>query len=189
MAKWFNLGVASLVAGATFLTAGCTTQGGGEAVFQPAVSKLIESSNNLKQAGKLPEAICRLEAAADLSPESFPVQYNLGILYTDQGNWANAIQHLEKAVSLSPDDPNGYYSLGYAYESLGNAAYQASQSPAEGASQSLPEQATADAKAAYQKALDTYKSFLEKAPGNDPARGDIEQQISVIENRMTSLTP
>lgn len=160
-----------------------------EAVYQPAVAKLIERASELKHAQQMDQAISRLEAAADLTPQAFEVQYNLGVLYSETNQWAKAVEHLKKAVAISPNQPNGLYTLGFAYESLGDSfsaldsklseSKEKSSNPAANSEHAATQQLEA-----YQNALSTYQLFLKVAPSTDPGRKEVEEQLNLLQDRI-----
>ncbi len=169
-----------------FSGTGCSEK---QAVYQPAVSTLLTKADALKKAGQYPEAICRLQAASDLSPELFQVQYNLGVLYIDTTEWPLAIQHLEKALALSPHHANTLYSLGFAHESLAAEYEQGAMSPqnTEDMPATLkgltPTEAKAKATTAYQDAVKAYEQFLEFAPKSDPARQAVQSALPSLKQK------
>jgi tetratricopeptide (TPR) repeat protein len=188
----FSLFIIGSILSAGLVISGCASHG--DAVFQPAVAKLMESASALKNEGKTAEAICRMTAAAELSPEIYQVQYNLGVLYTETNSWPEAIQHLEKAVEINPKEPNGFYTLGYAYESLGDVFSTAVNSPLptepekkeelpEIIREISPEEAQAKSTESYQKAIEIYQQFMEVAPPNDPARADVQAQLDNLKSK------
>lgn len=188
--SWFS--IILLISG---FGSGCAQQD--QTVYQPAVAKLIESANTLKNSNQTQAAICRLEAAADIAPKTYQVQYNLGVLYSESSQWEAAVSHLQKALEISPHQPNGLYTLGYTYEAMGdqyfwrvdNADPKALEGPdvpamIKGLSQ---EEAKQKGIEAYQKAVETYQLFLEKAPEADPARKEIADQIQYLTAKIASV--
>lgn len=179
--------------GLSLLLGGCATQQG-EAVYQPAVAKLIEKASSLKNANQTDAAICRLEAAADIAPNTYQVQYNLGVLYSESSRYAPAIEHLNKALTISPNQPNGLYTLGYTYESLGDQYFLVAQaqSPEEARELNVSEEVKAlpqsealtRGKEAYQQAIDVYERFLDAAPASDPARDEVTNQIQSLNAKL-----
>lgn len=162
------------------------------AVYQPALAKLIEKADALKKANNPEAALCRLQAAADIDAKAFPVQYNLGVLYSQMGQQAQAVEHLKQALAIKPDEPNALYTLGMAYQGLGDEYFNAAQLTDPKARAELPEtfrslskeDAIAKGKAAYGQALETYQQFLKVAPSADPGRQEVSQQIPLLEARL-----
>lgn len=189
--------VLTVVVSTALLGFAACSQGGDNAVYQPALAKLIEKAREYKDQGQVETAISRLEAAADIAPDTYQVHYNLGVLYSETSNWEKAARHLEKALEISPDQPNGLYTLGYTYESMGDAFNQAAQaasssetdSPAPQAPGPSPEEARAKAHDAYQKAISAYQRFLEVAPSSDPGRADVQNQLELLTGKTPTDTP
>jgi tetratricopeptide (TPR) repeat protein len=189
--------ICGLAMSVVLVLSGCHQNG--DAVYQPAVAKLIEKAGALKNENRLNEAICRLEAAADIAPQTYQVQYNLGVLYSQAERWLPAVTHLEKAVGISPGQPNTLYTLAYSYESLGDQyrAVAQSASPEELKSMPFPpeikslskEEAAAKGQEAYQKAIETNEKFLQVAPSADPGRKDVEAQLSALKSKATQSAP
>ena len=183
--KSLGMGLVCVVVSSLFLS-GCSED---QAVYQPAVAKLLEKASSLKKASQNDEALCRLKAAEDIMPGSFQVQYDLGVLYSEENHYLPAIEHLEKATSLSPSDANTLYSLGFTYEALGDAYQHAAkvspqelQKPefafAKGAS---PGEMASKQKEAYQKAIETYQKFLKVASKDDTGRKDVQGQLQLLQ--------
>jgi tetratricopeptide (TPR) repeat protein len=170
---------------------GCSSQ---STVYQPAVAKLIESARTLKDSSQTDAAVCRLESAADIAPDSYQVQYDLGILYSDANQLPHAVEHLKKAADLAPDKPNTFFTLGDTEENLGDLYAEVANAPGPKTLQdprlpadmkklSKPD-ATAKSKAAYQDALDAYQKFLQAAPSSDPGRKEVEGQIAALQAKL-----
>lgn len=178
-ARWLLslVSVISLVFGG-WVFSGCNEKA---AVYQPAVAMLIEKSAALKAANQLAPAICRLEAAADLAPESYPVQYNLGTLYSQAEQWQSAIEHINKALAIHPGQPNALYTLGYSYQGLGDKYLSESA-----AADTRPANPKAESQAveAYQNAITAYQQFLKTAPAQDQARSDVEAMVTHLQSKL-----
>ena len=61
--------------------------------------------------GKLQEALQAYQRAEKLFPDIADLQYNLGLLYLDMGNFVLAKQHAEKAYQLGHKQANLYQKL------------------------------------------------------------------------------
>jgi tetratricopeptide (TPR) repeat protein len=157
-----------------------------EAVYKPAVSKLIEKAQEFKSANQLEQAVCRLEAAADIAPETFQVHYNLGLLYYNTNQLENAVTHLQKALELSPEDANALYTLGFAYASIGDAIFAQlnTQKEETGTLPEGSEPVIEQGMEAYRNAVSTYRKFLYVAPSTDVGRKDVEQELEVIQSKV-----
>jgi len=157
-----------------------------EAVFEPAVASLIQKADAFHKAGDTGLAICRLEAAADLTPEMFQVQYNLGVLYTENHQWQKATEHLEKAVETNPGQASGFFSLGYAYAAWGDELSGKMEPAAPKPStktHSAPQISplAGDPKTIYPKAIAAYEQFLKIAPDSDPGRQAAQSELTRIQ--------
>lgn len=162
-----------------------------QAVYQPAVAKLIERASALKNSNQLDQAICRLEAAADLAPDVFQVQYNLGIVYTEANRPLQAMPHLKQAVALNPNDANAHYALGIAAMAWRDMLTLAEKAKTQGDNLkdlALPPEALALSPAeiqtqradATETARQAFAAFLKYAPQQDPARAQIEAQLQTL---------
>jgi tetratricopeptide (TPR) repeat protein len=60
---------------------------------------------DLKEQGRLAEALQAFQQAAALSPAQNEIRLELGIVYARQGQWQTALGELERARQLSPGDP------------------------------------------------------------------------------------
>lgn len=183
----------TLVLLATLGATGCNDKKNA-AVYQPAVAKLIESAQTFKTANQPGKALCRLEAAADLAPETYQVQYNLGVLASEQNRWDLAIPHLVKATALAPNDANAWYTLAYTYESMGDVYMGRVQVTRPEDINALPmelrklskDAASQHAHASYAKAVESYQRFLDVAPDSDPGRPDAENQVQALQSKLKS---
>lgn len=154
-----------------------------DSVYKPAVAKLMEDAQQLKQQNQLPTAICRLESAVVLAPDTPQVQYNLGVLYAEANQWTSAIDHLKEATRLNPQFDNAWYTLGYAYSALGDsiAATFKTQPTSQGESGDLkltPAQC-------YQDSLAAYQQYLKISPNGPQAKSAKERVASLS----SSATP
>jgi tetratricopeptide (TPR) repeat protein len=174
----------ALILGLVVCLTGCTEK---HAIYQPAVAQLIQRAGQLKNSNQVHAAICRMEAAADLAPSAYPVQYNLAVLYSNTQQWVPAIEHLNQAVALDPKAANAWYTLGIAHEELATLLRHASTlSPIERKPLPLPKdflEAPAitlsdQAKTHLAEAKTAYERFLETAPVNDPARSDVLSRLN-----------
>jgi tetratricopeptide (TPR) repeat protein len=160
-----------------------------KAVYQPAVAKLVQSADALKKANRVDEAICRLHAAVDISPDTFQLHYNLGVLYSQANRWAESAAELEKAVKLSPNDPNAWYTLGYAYTAMGDQAKRpsptnGSQDMGSGPPTGPSAEMLAMAQAYYQQALQAFDRYMAVAPQTDSGRQQVQQQMRYLQAQL-----
>ncbi|MCA9807509.1 MAG: hypothetical protein KC476_06100 [Cyanobacteria bacterium HKST-UBA06] len=70
---------------------------------------MLKSAQSLASEDKLDEALCRLESAASLTPDSFEITYNMGILYRKRQQYMAALQAFEKALATNPSEPADLY--------------------------------------------------------------------------------
>jgi len=74
---------------------------------------------DLKEEGRLAEALEAFKKAAKLSPAQSEVRLELGTVYARQGTWAEALEELDRARKLSPDEPRVYLYSGEVLWKLG----------------------------------------------------------------------
>ena len=70
------------------------------------------------QSGRLREALPYLEALSKQTPEDAQVLYNLGICYSELGQFDEAIIRLKRAVNLAPKHVHAWVGIGTAYYRL-----------------------------------------------------------------------
>jgi tetratricopeptide (TPR) repeat protein len=76
-----------------------------------------EEGLSLLKAGKIGEAIARLEQALALDPDDAQVHMYLGAAYNGVPDKLHAIHHFEESLRLE-ENPKAYYNLGLVYESV-----------------------------------------------------------------------
>jgi tetratricopeptide (TPR) repeat protein len=59
-----------------------------------------------------------LVKALELQPNSVKANFQLGLLFVKQKDYAKAIEAYEKVTSLSPDFPDAFFNLGYIYAKM-----------------------------------------------------------------------
>lgn len=69
-----------------------------------------------------PKARALLEKAVRLDPKMGDAFLLLGIIYTDEGNWAKAISAYQSAIAATPQLEQTHYRLAMAYRKTGQAA-------------------------------------------------------------------
>jgi tetratricopeptide (TPR) repeat protein len=67
----------------------------------------------------LPYAIKAAEKASELAPTDAKIQWNLGVLYGQNGQSDKALATLQKTIALKPDYVDAYYALGLFYHDAG----------------------------------------------------------------------
>ncbi|MEM1295500.1 MAG: tetratricopeptide repeat protein [Verrucomicrobiota bacterium] len=85
-----------------------------------SLSQLIEETARLYESGELDQVRERLEEAREEYPESFRVQYNLGVVLRDLDDWGPARAAFERALMLRPNEAQAFNNLGLIHEYLGN---------------------------------------------------------------------
>ena len=89
--------------------------------------RIIEASGLDAQAreayrkGRLPEAEQLWRRAIAVADDYWSPRHNLGVFYTDQGNFIGAVNQLRRAAELAPGDFRPLYHLGVAYFNAGYA--------------------------------------------------------------------
>jgi Flp pilus assembly protein TadD len=71
--------------------------------------------------GKIREAIPLLEQLARGRPQDTELLYNLGIAYSEIGEYQQAVMALKRAIEHDPQHPNALVGLGVAYQRLGQS--------------------------------------------------------------------
>jgi Flp pilus assembly protein TadD len=77
----------------------------------PTADQLYDEAVDLQQAGKLDEAISKLEQLIVTSPDYALAHAGLSVFYGKQDRYAEAVEHAQKVCELEPDDPFSYMSL------------------------------------------------------------------------------
>lgn len=73
-------------------------------------------------AQKYDSAIARLRAAAEINPDHYDVQYQLGVALLRTHCITEARDHLERAVALNPDEAQAHFQLAQALRMLNQSA-------------------------------------------------------------------
>ncbi|MGD0897216.1 MAG: tetratricopeptide repeat protein [Thermoguttaceae bacterium] len=77
----------------------------------PTPDKLYDEAIELQQAGKLEEAVARLEELAAVEPDYALAHAALSVFYGKLGRHDEAIEHGQKVCQLEPDDPFSYMAM------------------------------------------------------------------------------
>lgn len=85
----------------------------------PADSDPLEFVLTMLRAGRIKEAVPYLEALAKADPNNVQTLYNLGIAYSELGQYDEAIIRLKRAVQLDPRHAHAWTGIGVAYQRMG----------------------------------------------------------------------
>lgn len=88
----------------------------------PADSDPLDFVMTMLQSGRIKEAVPYLEALAKTDPDNVQVLYNLGIAYSELGQYDEAIIRLKRAVQLNPGHAHAWTGIGVAYQRMGKRA-------------------------------------------------------------------
>jgi Flp pilus assembly protein TadD len=81
----------------------------------PAEATALDYVLPMLKAGKIAEAVPYLESLTKSAPENSGVLYNLGICYSELGQFDEAIIRLKRAVQLDPQHAHAWVGIGNAY--------------------------------------------------------------------------
>ena len=84
----------------------------------PAEASALDYVMPMLKAGKLTEALPYLESLTKSAPASAVVLYNLGIVYSELGQFDEAVIRLERAVQLDPGYAHAWVGIGTAYHRM-----------------------------------------------------------------------
>lgn len=71
------------------------------------------------QASRREQAITCLQKAAELQPQLAAIHYNMGVIYFDQGNFADAAAAYQQAHECAPEDPDILFNLAITFKKQG----------------------------------------------------------------------
>jgi Flp pilus assembly protein TadD len=77
----------------------------------PSADQLYDEAIELQQAGKLEDAVGKLEALLAEFPDYALAHAALSVFYGKQGRHEAAVQYAQKVCQLEPDDPFSYMAL------------------------------------------------------------------------------
>ena len=84
------------------------------------ISKLIEKSKQLHQAGKIDEAIEKYKVLIKTIKNNSQIQYLLGTAFLQKKNYKQALLYLTKAIEIKDDVETYYNNIGIALSQLNN---------------------------------------------------------------------
>jgi Flp pilus assembly protein TadD len=88
----------------------------------PTPDKLYDEAIELQQAGKLEEAVGKLEELAAASPDYALAHAALSVFYGKAGRHEEAIEHARKVCQLEPEDPFSHMALSLICQRAGRLA-------------------------------------------------------------------
>lgn len=88
----------------------------------PDGSDPLDFVMTMLQSGRIKEAMPYLEALAKTDPDNVQILYNLGIAYSELGQFDEAIIRLKRAVTLNPKHAHAWTGIGVAYQRMGKHA-------------------------------------------------------------------
>ena len=88
----------------------------------PAEATALDFVLPMLKAGKIAEAVPYLESLTKSAPANAAVLYNLGISYSELGQYDEAIIRLKRAVQLDPGHAHAWVGIGNAYHRMGKPA-------------------------------------------------------------------
>ena len=84
--------------------------------------QLYDEAIELQQAGKLDEAVSKLESLIVTSPDYALAHAGLSVFYGKLGRHAEAVEHARKVCELDADDPFSYMALSLICQRAGMVA-------------------------------------------------------------------
>jgi Flp pilus assembly protein TadD len=88
----------------------------------PTADKLYDEAIELQQAGKLDEAVGKLEALLGAEPDYALAHSALAVFRDKQGQKEQAVEHARKVCQLEPDDPFSFMALSMICQRAGRLA-------------------------------------------------------------------
>lgn len=88
-------------------------------VHLPAGAESLDFVMSLLQGGRIKEAVPFLEAMTKGRPDDSQILYNLGIAYSELGQFDEAIIKLKRAVQINPNHVHAWTGIGIAYQRMG----------------------------------------------------------------------
>jgi tetratricopeptide (TPR) repeat protein len=85
----------------------------------PADSNPLDFVMTMLQSGRIKDAVPYLESMGKSDPNNVQVLYNLGIAYSELGQFDEAIIRLKRAVLLDPQHAHAWTGIGVAYQRMG----------------------------------------------------------------------
>ena len=89
--------------------------------FPASVRDPMELALGMLHSGKIRDALPILESLSRQRKDDPELFYNLGIAYSEIGEFQDAVMRLKRCIDLDPDHANALIGLGYAYQRLGQS--------------------------------------------------------------------
>jgi Flp pilus assembly protein TadD len=77
----------------------------------PTVDQLYDEAIELQQAGKMEEAVGKLESLIVAHPDFALAHAALSVFYGKQGRQDDAVEHAQRVCELEPEDPFSYMAM------------------------------------------------------------------------------
>ena len=97
----------------------------------PTVDQRYDEAIDLQQAGKLEEAVGKIEALVAEQPDYALAHAALSVFYGKLGRQDEAIEHARKVCELEPDDPFSFMAMSLVCQRAGRMP-EAEQAPGHG---------------------------------------------------------
>ena len=88
----------------------------------PTVDQLYDEAIDLQQAGKLEEAVGKLESLIADHPDYALGHAALSVFYGKLGRYDEAVEHAEQVCALEPDDPFSFMAMSLICQRAGRVA-------------------------------------------------------------------
>ena len=85
----------------------------------PTPDELYNEATKLKNGGKLPEAVLKLEEIVKIAPDHVLAHSALGVHLQKLGRPDEAISHARRVTELEPNDPFSFTQLSVIYQRCG----------------------------------------------------------------------
>jgi Flp pilus assembly protein TadD len=88
----------------------------------PTTDKLYDEAIELQQAGKLPEAVGKLEEILAANPDFALAHSALAVFYGKLSRHDEAVEHAQRVCQLEPDDPFSHMAMSLVCQRAGRLA-------------------------------------------------------------------
>jgi Flp pilus assembly protein TadD len=88
----------------------------------PTVDQLYDEAVELQQAGKIEEAVGKLESLVVEHPDFALAHAALSVFYGKQGRQDEAVEHAQRVCELDPDDPFSFMAMSLICQRAGRIA-------------------------------------------------------------------